>query len=242
MDNQKIKPDIWYQVSCQASRENFIERCINEYKNCKVHPDSWNKAACLRYNSKTNTVNYRHKYDERYMGTIIQYHYTPKSIFDGIDAIADSNVYDMLFNADFRETQKYMEEKKMTPDYIKTENAPSYDPIVENYLKKEMNKIQQEGQKQREKIIAGSTLGKIVKSYYEAMETIKPGCYHDSIESMVPFDFLNEEEQKKIHDINEKEYARRQELSELREVIMFKLSFCKTLRERENVYYDYNLD
>lgn len=253
MEDQKIKPNIWYAVKCQASRENFIERCLNDHKDCKVHPDSeiLKYATCLRYNSETNAVNYRCNYDERYMGKIREYIYIPKIIFDGLDSVPDTKSYFDEYIKKYYENQKVMEENNMIPDYMKVHvgdcacspnAAPNYDPIVENYIKKERNKIQQEGQKQRDEIIAGSTLGKIAKNYYEAMEIIKPDCYHGSIESMVPFDFLSKEEQKKIHDINEKENARCQELSELREVIMFKLSFCKTLRQREDVYDDYDLD
>ena len=214
----KIRPDRWYRFECNAAREEFIEKLLDEHIVLNQITSEIHKAECLKYNSKTNAINYRTTYNAQY------------------------NIGYETYYVQGKEEDKMNDNFKIGPTVGTDPVVANYDPIVENYIKKEINKIQQEGQKQREKIIAGSTLGKIAKSYYEAMETIKPGCYHDSIESMVPFDFLNEEEQKKIHNINEKEYARRQELSELREVVMFKLSFCKTLREREGVYDEYGLD
>lgn len=214
----EIKPDKWYRFECHAAREEFIEKVLDKYIVLNQISSEIHRAECLRYNSKTSVINYRTAYNPHYNESYEIYHFQGK------------------------EEDKMNDNFKIGPTVGTDPVVAKYDPIVENYLKKERNKIQQEGQKQREKIIAGSTLGKIAKNYYEAMETISPGCYHGSIESMVPFGFLSEEEQKKIRDINEKEYARCQELSELREVIMFKLSFCKTLREREDVYDEYDLD
>lgn len=214
----EIKPDKWYRVLCKAAREEFIHKILDKYSVFSQIPPEAYEAECLKYNSKTNAINYRTTYNAQY------------------------NICYETYYVQGKEEDKMNDNFKIGPTVGTGPVVANYDPIVENYIKKEINKIWQEGQKQREKIIAGSTLGKIVKSYYEAMETIKPGCCHGSIESMVPFDFLNEEEQKKIHNINEKEYARCQELSELREVVMFKLSFCKTLREREGVYDEYDLD
>ena len=214
----EIKPDKWYRFECTAAREEFIEKLLDKYIVLNQISSEIHRAECLRYNSKTSAINYRTAYNPHYNESYEIYHFQGK------------------------EENKMNDSFKIGPTVGTDPVVAKYDPIVENYLKKERNKIQQEGQKQREKIIAGSTLGKIAKNYYEAMETISPGCYHGSIESMVPFGFLSEEEQKKIRDINEKEYARCQELSELREVIMFKLSFCKTLREREDVYDEYDLD
>lgn len=214
----EIKPDKWYRFLCNAAREEFIHKVLDKYSVfSQISPEAYN-AECLKYNSKTNAINYRTTYNAQY------------------------NICYETYYVQGKEENKMNDSFKIGPTVGTDPVVANYDPIVENYLKKERNKIQQEGQKQREKIIAGSTLGKIAKSYYEAMETISPGCYHGSIESMVPFGFLSEEEQKKIRDINEKEYARCQELSELREVIMFKLSFCKTLREREDVYGEYDLE
>lgn len=214
----EIKPDKWYRFLCKTAREEFIHKVLDKYFVFSQIPPEAYEAECLKYNSKTNAINYRTTYNARY------------------------NICYETYYVQGKEEDKMNDNFKIGPTVETDPVVAKYDPIVENYLKKERNKIQQEGQKQREKIIAGSTLGKIAKNYYEAMETISPGCYHGSIESMVPFGFLSEEEQKKIRDINEKEYARCQELSELREVIMFKLSFCKTLREREDVYDEYDLD
>ena len=240
----QIKPNTWYKVNCQAARTQFIELCKHEHKDCKIHPDSWEKATCLRYNSRTNTVNYRRNYDERYMGKITEYTFQNCIIVDDITEpckIKNCTRRMEEYLKEYCKNQMKMEENEMIPGTFVNDEMSKYDPIVSKYYGKKLEELTKDFQKRRDAVISQSALGKAASNYISIMEKIKPNCYHESIENMVSPEFLTKEEQNKISEIYIKEGEAREKIYNEQEQVMFLLSHCTTLEQRERIYTRYGI-
>lgn len=256
---EQIKNNKWYKVICEAARKQFIERCLNEHKGCKVDDNAWSDALLLRYNSKSNAINYRGSYYPQYMGEVEEYFYCNENKFivkreditsnnddiNDIKKLALNTVYgagwNKYFQSDIYETLKIMEEKKTMKLNETMIDTNIYNPIVDKFYNKEREKVQKEYRAKMDTIIANSELGKVAKEYLDIMNKKDPMSVKQSLNNLVPFYMLTQDEQNKIRLLDQVENEFIKNINDTRDEVIFLLSQCDKYEQKEEIYRRYKI-
>lgn len=69
----QLKEDKWYKMECKAARDQFIQRVIDRHSGVTIPDGAWD-AQCLKYNSSTDSINYRRTYSEHWAGPMETYY------------------------------------------------------------------------------------------------------------------------------------------------------------------------
>lgn len=140
----------------------------------------------------------------------------------------------------------YEEENKMAYNEAPkvghaVEDMPTCDPIIDKYFRKKLQEVKETYKTERIKIIEKSKVGLAAAAYIKTLTDAKPDCYHQNVEDMVPFECLDNKERLLIKKLNETQTDIERELYELKLEIMFLLSQCTTLEQREKIYVRYEI-
>lgn len=213
----KIRPDKWYRFKCNAAREEFIEKLLDEHIVLNQITSEIHRAECLRYNSKTSAINYRTAYNPYYNESYEIYHFQGK------------------------EENKMNDSFKIGPTVGIDPVVAKYDVIVENYYGEKLNNIRERYKAGREDVIKNSVLGKAATVYYNTFKELAPFSVLPKFEDLVPYELLSTSEKETLSKLSNAEDEEREKLRREREEVMYLISICDTFEQKIKVYDRYGI-
>lgn len=213
----EIKPDKWYRFLCKAAREEFIHKILDKYFVFNQIPPEAYEAECLKYNSKTNAINYRTTYNAQY------------------------NICYETYYVQGKEEDKMNDNFKIGPTVGTDPVVARYDVIVENYYGEKLNNIRERYKAGREDVIKNSVLGKAATIYYNTFKELAPFSVLPKFEDLVPYELLSTSEKETLSKLSKAEDEEREKLRREREEVMYLITICDTFEQKIKVYERYGI-
>lgn len=217
----KLTPNRWYRFDCQAARDQWLNKTIEMMPNVLIN-QSCLQAQALKLNTNTNCINYRTKIREDY------YH-----------------LYELYTWTNNKEMEENMEPVMGTMHYA--DNAPkcgyyeSNNPLIDNYVNKTIKQLRDKYQAERDEIIEASVVGKAARNYLNALTLQQPFSVKPELQSLVPFNFLSDAEQRHIRRLNEQEDKEIDELRTRMRNLHYLVSIADTYEQKEKLFKKYGI-